>query len=257
MQRVGGVRCLAMFWPDIDFADHYQSAGIDPRHHLYARAQAEMFGKIGQDQPSFAVGFQMLCQSAEKGAQHAAVRIVDCGLDRGTGACRQPRRSAYHQRGASGGKHVCLQQFHLAIQTEPFDILSRASERAAVLIGDDHMCNTPLYKYSGEHADTGPDVEGARLRWQRRLRNQIDVFAAHRRKHAVVRMNARLQRRNLDPFLRHSCAPIKPSTSRSDTTDASPFAPYTSSQARRMSGARRRGTRYSASSGNRTIASVR
>jgi hypothetical protein len=35
-------------------------------------------------------------------------------------------------------------------------------------------------------------------RRQRRLRDQIDIFAAHRRKHAVVRMDARAQRRHLD-----------------------------------------------------------
>lgn len=54
MQRIFAVGRLAMPGPRIDPAEHAQPALIYPRQQLLPRAQAEVFGEIGNDQPSFA-----------------------------------------------------------------------------------------------------------------------------------------------------------------------------------------------------------
>ena len=62
--------------------------------------------------------------------------------------------------------------------------------------------HTPLRQQRGEHAGAGADVEGERAgRRQGRRGHQVDILAAHRGKHAVMRMNARAERRHRDALL--------------------------------------------------------
>jgi hypothetical protein len=84
-------------------------------------------------------------------------------------------------------------------------------------------------EHGGQHAGAGADVEGdavGRQRpGQRRVRDQFDILAADGREDAVVRMDAPPSAGISTPFLRHSCAPIRPSSSRSDTIEGASAGP--------------------------------
>jgi hypothetical protein len=91
-----------------------------------------------------------------------------------------------------------------SVQPESCQVLCGAGQRARVLIGGDNMCDSALRQYRRQHAGSGADVEGQRRsRRQRRLGHQIDILATHRREHAVMRMDARAERRHIDAL---SCA---------------------------------------------------
>jgi hypothetical protein len=62
--------------------------------------------------------------------------------------------------------------------------------------GDDALHAAPR-QYSRQHAGTGANVNSQRASFgQGRGGHQIDVFAAHRGKYAVMRVDARIQSRN-------------------------------------------------------------
>ena len=76
----------------------------NPAEQLVARAQAEVFGQIGQDQPALAARRQMRRQPGEKAAQHAAdrgrrprTRSANSAAPAATADCR--RRAAHDRRG--------------------------------------------------------------------------------------------------------------------------------------------------------------
>jgi hypothetical protein len=82
-----------------------------------------------------------------------------------------------------------------------FQVLARASQRARVLVGGDNALHATARQYRRQHASADADIESQGLRRQRRLRDQIHILAAHRREHAVVRMDARLQCGNFHALL--------------------------------------------------------
>src|SRR6185369_9625932 len=77
--------------------------------------------------------------------------------------------------------------------------------RARVLVGGDDALNATVRQDRREHAGAGADVKGQVIRRQRRFAHQLEVFAAHRGEHTVVRMDSvagrRAERRYLDTFL--------------------------------------------------------
>ena len=144
----------------------------------------------------------MPCEAGQKSTQHAAFRIKYGVFQRRTGPCRNPGRVANNQRRTPGRKHVSLQHFNLAGHAEPRDIFIGAGDGARILVGGDHMRDTTAREHGGEHAGAGADIKGElfRILRQRRRCNQRNVLTAHRREHAVMRMNATAQRGNLHAF---------------------------------------------------------
>lgn len=90
---------------------------------------------------------------------------------------------------------------------EPRDVLACARQRTRILVGRDDALDAARRKHGRQHAGAGADVERERCRRQRRARDEVDVFAAHRREHAIVRVDRRAaERRNryalLAPLMR-------------------------------------------------------
>src|SRR3989338_4810611 len=76
VQRVCRIAGARVAWPHIHAIQHLQSgAGNHPEQFL-ARAQTQMFGQIGKDQPAFAAGCEVSRQPVEEAEQHATVRVV-------------------------------------------------------------------------------------------------------------------------------------------------------------------------------------
>ena len=193
--------------------DDAQAAFGDPRQQLLARAQTEVLSQIGQHQPAFTLGRQMCRQARQKAAQHVAAFVIDGVLNRRAGACWQPRRVAHHQRCLPGGEHVHLLHFNHTDQSQALDILFGAGVGTRCVFGGHDVAHAAARQHRSQHASAGADVKRQLFRGQRRFGNQVDVFAAHRRKDAVVRVDALdgaisgfTQRRNLNtlfaPFVR-------------------------------------------------------
>jgi len=129
------------------------------------------------------------------------IGIEDRALDRRTGPRGYPRRIAHYQRRFACGKQVGLHNFHMPSQPEPRDVLAGARQRTRVLVGGNDAFDATARQHRSQHAGAGTDIEGQLRRGQRRCIHQLDVFAAHRREHAVVRVDARTQAWDLDAFL--------------------------------------------------------
>lgn len=195
MQRIVGVCRLRMRGADVVAAEHDETGFVDPLQQGVARPQPEMLGEIGQDQPALAARLQMRGQPREETAQHAAVRVVDRVFDRRARPGRHPWRVADHERRTAGRKQVGLDDLDLARMAEPRDVLARAGERARILVGRDDALDAARHEHRRQHAGARADIERERRRRQRRARDELDVFAAHRREHAVVRMDRRAAER--------------------------------------------------------------
>ena len=65
-----------------------------------------------------------------------------------------------------------------------------ASQCARVLVGGDDALHSAAGQHGRDHARAGADVESQLARGQRRRGDQIEIFAPHRREHAVMRMDA-------------------------------------------------------------------
>jgi hypothetical protein len=207
VQRVAAILCLRVLRSGIQPAEHLQAGAGDPAQEFVARTQFEVFGDIGNDQPAFAARCQVRGQSAEKAAQHARIGVVDRVFDGRTRLRRQPGRIADNQRGTAGREQIGFDDLHFCGQPEFFDIFRRAGQRPRRHVGADYRQATPG-KYSGKNAGTGTDVEslrgigdGSAAGRQRRLGDQINVFPAHRREHAVMRMDAPLHGGHWHAFL--------------------------------------------------------
>ena len=144
----------------------------------------------------------MCGESGDKAEQHAAVRIVDGVFEWRARAARQPRRIADDELRAALGKEIRFNDFHLAEEAKAGDVLARTGECTRVLFGGDGLHDAALGEYCGDDTGAGTDIEGQRRcgRGQRRGDHQFDVVIAHRRKHAVVRMYASGQGRNVHAF---------------------------------------------------------
>ena len=64
----------------------FEARGIDGGQQPGARAQAQVLGKVRQDQPALALGLQVRGQAVEETQQHAAVFVVQRMFDRRAGA---------------------------------------------------------------------------------------------------------------------------------------------------------------------------
>ena len=107
-----------------------------------------------------------------------------------------------HERGPPFGKEIRRHDFHLPRQPEAPEVLARARERSGILVGRDHAPDAAPREHGREHARPRADVERRVERRhhgrQRCLGDQVDVFAANRREHPVVGMDAAADRRDLD-----------------------------------------------------------
>ena len=133
-----------------------------------------------------------------------------------------------------------------ALQAQPVDVVARAGQRARVQVGGHDAPHAAARQDRRQHAGAGADVEG----------QLASTAAARRRPGRGTRRAPARTRRSGDgcgcpggapsagtstPFLRHSCAPTRPSSSRSAATDGWPSGgPQASRQAWRRSGARGR-----------------
>ena len=190
MQGIRRVGRLAVAGLDVLSPQHLQAALRNPFKQLFTRAQLQMFSQVRQNQPAFAAGLQVGCQTGQKPAQHAAAFVVHRPLNGRAGPCGQPGRVAHHQRGLALGEQVLLLQLDAARQTQALQILARAGQRTRVLVGGHHALHTTARQHGRQHARAHAHIKGERLAGQRRLRDQIHIFPTHRRKNAVVRVNA-------------------------------------------------------------------
>ena len=128
-------------------------------------------------------------------------------------SCGNPGRITDDKCGAPVGIEVHLPYFHLSIEFERRDVVTRAGNRARIAFGRNHMRNTAFCQKCAEHTSAGTDIEGYAMcrcleqdRRQRCRGDQIHVFSPDWREYAVIRMNARTQQRNFDalhpPFMR-------------------------------------------------------
>ena len=69
-------------------ATHHQARLGNPRQQLLARAQAQVFCQVRQDQPALAAGLQVGRQTCQKALEHAAAFVVHGVFDGGVGAPR-------------------------------------------------------------------------------------------------------------------------------------------------------------------------
>ena len=98
--------------------------------------------------------------------------------------------------GSYVGEQVGLQHLHLALCRESLQILMRAGQGARVGVGGDDLAYAAAGQHGGQHASAGANVKRQQLGrfaqhdGQRGFGDQANVFAAHRGKNAVVRVNA-------------------------------------------------------------------
>ena len=136
-------------------------------------------------------------QPVQETQQHAAVFVVHRAFKRRTRTRWQPRWVANDDgREAFGRKQIGLHHLDRVGQAQAVDVFAGAFERARVHVGGHHLIDFAAQRQHGrQHAGAGADVEHhkfgiGRIGRQGRVGHQIDIFAAHRRKHAVMRMDA-------------------------------------------------------------------
>ncbi len=183
---------------DVLAAQDLQACGIDPAQQFLARAQLQVLGQIRQNQPAFAARQQMCSKALDKTAQHAAAFVIDGLLQQGAGLARQPRWIADHQGGPAFREQVRLAQAHALRQTQPLKVVLRAGQCPVAQVGGHHLPHATVQQESGKHTRARADIPDGGISLlgcgrQGRLRHQIQVLAAHRGEHAVVRVNAELR----------------------------------------------------------------
>ena len=166
--------------PCIQPADHSQAARRDRREKFFPGPKAKVLRQIGQDQPPFAPGLQMLGQPGQEAFQHPAVGIENRRIQCRARSGGYPRRIADHQRSPSGWEQIGLHHLHPPGEAQPLHIVAGARQRAGMVVGRHHVPDSAPGKNGGQHAGTGADVEGRRCGRQRRFGRQGRVFAAHR-----------------------------------------------------------------------------
>jgi hypothetical protein len=121
---------------------------------------------------------------------------------------------------------------------QALDVVAGAGQGTRVQVGGHDARDAAAREHRRDHAGAGADVPGQRgAGGQRRLRDQVEVLAAHRREHAVVRVDAvgrrRPERRHLHALLAPFMRAHQPEHSRSATTQGWPSGgPQASAHAR-------------------------
>ena len=76
MQWVGSVGRLGVLRFGIHATQHREAAARKRLQQLITRAQAQVFGQVGQNQPALAAWHQVLSQTGQKTQQHAAGLVI-------------------------------------------------------------------------------------------------------------------------------------------------------------------------------------
>ncbi len=190
--------------PHVASTQHLQPRGVertratpivDRRPRCSARSE-----RISQPSPP---GSRCAGSAAQESAQHAALGVVDPVLERRARPRGNPGRVAHDERRPPFGKEIRLHDLHLLRQPEALEVLARARQRAGILIGGDHASYAAPREHRRQHAGPRADVEGhgrttTAPAGSGALRDEVDVFAANRREHAVVRMDPAADRGDID-----------------------------------------------------------
>ena len=184
-------------------AQHLQACSSNPALQLFAAAQIQVFGQIGNNQPAFATRQQMCCQPLQKAAQHAAVFVINGVIQQRCHLARQPGRVADDQARLPFGEQIRMLQLHLSLMTESLQVFACAGQSTFACIGRNHGLDAALEQQSRQHTRAHTDVPCLlhASSGQGRPGNQFQILATHRRENAVVGMNAgAIQRGNLHAF---------------------------------------------------------
>ena len=158
-----------------------------------------MFGQVGHHQPQLPLRRKPFSGVGEQGAQHGVAGVVKRGFQFGRGLGGQPRRVADNQVGAALGKQVLLQQADIGIGAGAGEIGAGGGDGARVGVGGADVAQAALVQQQRQHAAAGADVpRRVRVCRQRRLGDQLQIFAAQGRKHAVGHVDALCQHAGFD-----------------------------------------------------------
>lgn len=223
----GVVGRLGMDRPRIEAAGDLEPRRIDPREEVRSGPQAQVFGEIGQDQPPFAARCEVRRQPGqETGAACAAlrrrcrVRSESSGARAPTADCRRPAprdrpgsRSACttSTRCASPRRSRSSARAHASARGSTSVATTRATPRRASTAA---MTPVPVPTSNAVRPDdiaagSGAPATRSMYSWRIGRTRQVRVDPAAG------------CRGDLDALARHSCAPISPRSSRSDTTPGS------------------------------------
>src|SRR5690606_2009757 len=105
-------------------------------------------------------------------------------------------RVAHDQSAATRRKQVGLQQRNNVAHAQQCDVLASTSQRARVLVGGDDLAHSAVGQHGGQDTAAGSDIEGEVVWGQGSTCDKVYVLTAIGREHAIVHMNAAVQRRN-------------------------------------------------------------
>lgn len=151
-----------------------------------------MLGQIRQHQPDLTARVQVIARSRQKPSEHLAVLVIDRVIERADRPGRNPRWIANDHIRPSGRKQV--RTHYVDRQPKPRHVVPSTSNRARAEVGGGNGQPTPR-QHSCKHPGPGPDIERGPAP-QRCIGHQPDVLRARRRKHPVVRVDPRSQRRH-------------------------------------------------------------
>ena len=89
---------------DVHAFHHFQLGCLESCEQIGPRAQSQVFGDIGQDEPAFPTGFEMRAQAIQETSQHTAVWIINRMFYRCAGTSRNPWRIANDKCGFAFGE---------------------------------------------------------------------------------------------------------------------------------------------------------
>ena len=197
MQRIARIGGLGMARPHLVAPHHAQARRLDQAGQLAGvRAGPDARpGRTGSASLRRRVPGARRARPESRAAcgcpgRRSRVRAANSGAPAATADCRPPAARAPAETGRPRTTSTC------PLSPQPLDVVPGAGQRARVLVGGDHVPHAAARQDGREHAGSGADVEGQLVRRQRRVGDQVQVFAAHRREHAVMRMDAVVRRRS-------------------------------------------------------------
>ena len=192
-ERVGLVAAFWVLRAGVEALAEGKAGGSDTFGQFIRLSQAEVFGKVGHDEPDLAAGIEVGGGALQKGLQHGTAGVVEGGFDVGSGFGGQPRRVANDKVGAAFGEKIGLQQLDLG-QAEALEIGAGTVDGAGAVVGGGNRLEATPGEQGGNHAAAGADVEGALDAGRQGCGgDQIEIFAAQWREHAERHMDARTE----------------------------------------------------------------
>ena len=193
---VGGVAAFGVLRASVKALADGEAGCGDAFGQFIRLAQAEVFGKVGHDEPDLPAGMEAGGGLLQKGLQHGAAGVVEGGFDIGGGFGWQPRGVANNKVGAASGEKIGLQQLDLR-QAEALEIGVGTGDGAGAVVGGGNRLEATLGEQGGNHAAAGADIEGAPgVGRQGCGGNQAEILAAQGGEYAERHMDARAERRN-------------------------------------------------------------